>query len=226
MALSRPVLLALVGALLAAATLFAARGARETAADTEASPASTQSATPVTPAAPVTPAPLEKPRALARESARGERTGGEGPKADTPGEDTPKADAPTSDRPGKPADRGDRRDLPARESGPTARLKIPAGVPRPVGRALARKRVVVLFFGQQGADDRATFEAVASVRGQKGVSVFRDDITDLAKYRAVTGGLGVAQAPATVVIGSDRQAQLLEGFLDEGTLRQIVLDAR
>ncbi len=213
MALSRPVLLALVGVLLATATLFAARGARETAADPAPSPVNAQSAVPVTPA------PVGEGRSSSRPDAGTRETG----KAR---EDAPRAEQTAPDGPAKPANKGDRRDLPARESGPTAKLDVPAGVPRPVGRALARKRVVVLFFGQQGADDRATSEAVASVRGQKGVSVFRDDIQRLAKYRAVTSGLNVAQAPATVVIGPDRQAQLLEGFTDEGTLRQLVVDAR
>jgi len=200
MAVSRPLLLVLVGTLLAAATFLAARGARETSAD----PASAvQTAAPTVDK--VTPAPVKDPA---------QKTG-------------PKADQVTPGKPaGKPAGRGDRRDLPVRKKGPTVALKVPKGVPRPVGRALARKRVVVLFFGQRGVDDRITADALKAIRKRKGVSVFSDRIERLAAYRSVTNGLGVAQAPAIVVIGVDREAQLLEGFVDAGTLRQLVVDAR
>jgi len=198
MAVSRPLLLVLVGTLLAASTFLAARGARETSAD----PApSVQAAAPVVEK--VTPAPVKDPKAK-----------------------TAKGSAPEKVTPGKPARTGDRRDLPVRKSGPKVKLKVPSGVPRPVGRALARKRVVVLFFGQRGADDVFTADALKAIRKQKGVSVFRDEIERLAAYRGVTNNLGVAQAPATVVIGADREAQLLEGFVDAGTLRQVVLDAK
>jgi len=101
------------------------------------------------------------------------------------------------------------------------------GVPRPLARALARRRVVVLFLRQhRGADDAATARAVTSIGDRKGVSVFRDGIDRVAKYRGIVSGLGVAQAPAVVIVGPDRRAQLVEGFVDEGTLSQLVVDAR
>jgi hypothetical protein len=85
---------------------------------------------------------------------------------------------------------------------------------------------VVLFFRQPAADDDATAAAVHSVRGIKGVSVFSAPITKLSRYRRVVSNLGVTQAPAVVVVGSDRKAFLLEGFIDAGTLRQQVKDVR
>jgi flagellar motor protein MotB len=100
------------------------------------------------------------------------------------------------------------------------------GLPDPVAKALANKRVVVLFFFQNAADDDATGTGVNSLRGIRGVKIFRDGITNLAKYRAVTAGLGVTQAPAVVVVGRNRKAQLLEGYVDQATLTQIVVDAR
>jgi hypothetical protein len=36
----------------------------------------------------------------------------------------------------------------------------------------------------------------------------------------------VAQAPAVVIVGKKRRARLIEGFVDAGTLRQHVVDAR
>ena len=95
-----------------------------------------------------------------------------------------------------------------------------------VGHALRSRRVVVLFFRQRGADDAATARAVRSLRGLERTSVFRDGIRHLSRYRAVVGGLGVAQAPAVVIVGRQREAQVVEGFVDAGTLKQLVLDAR
>ncbi len=87
-------------------------------------------------------------------------------------------------------------------------------------------RTVVLFFRQPAADDDATAAAVRSVRGIKGVSVFAAPITKLARYERVVSGLGVSQAPAVVIVGKNRKARLLEGFIDAGTLRQQVKDRR
>ncbi|HEX5909802.1 MAG TPA: hypothetical protein VFY44_04865 [Thermoleophilaceae bacterium] len=113
---------------------------------------------------------------------------------------------------------------------PKAAKKEPApavrGVPANVGKALQKRRTVVLFFRQPAADDAATAEAVRSVRGIKGVSVFSAPITKLARYRRVVNDLGVTQAPAVVIVGKDRKARLLEGYIDPVSLRQQVKDGR
>ncbi|MBA2342487.1 MAG: hypothetical protein H0V85_03375, partial [Thermoleophilaceae bacterium] len=44
-------------------------------------------------------------------------------------------------------------------------------------------------------------------------------------YKRIVSGVGIAQAPATVIVGRDRKARVLEGFTDRGTLRQAVRDA-
>jgi hypothetical protein len=101
------------------------------------------------------------------------------------------------------------------------------GAPRPVRRALAARRTVVIFFFKRGsADDSATARAVAGVRGTRGVSVFTAPIGRLSDYQAVVGALGVSQAPAVVIVGKGRRARLTEGFIDGKTLRQDVLDMR
>ena len=100
------------------------------------------------------------------------------------------------------------------------------GVPPKLAKALQARRTVVLFFRQPAADDDATAAAVASVRGVKGVSVFSAPITKLARYRRVISDLGVTQAPAVVIVGKDRKARLLEGYIDPLTLRQQVKDSR
>jgi len=100
------------------------------------------------------------------------------------------------------------------------------GVPPKVAKALQKRRTVVLFFRQPAADDDATAAAVRSVRGTKNVSVFTAPITKLARYRRVVSDLGVTQAPAVVIVGKDRKARLLEGYIDPVSLRQQVKDGR
>jgi len=203
MAVSRPLLLALLGLVLAAATLFAARGASQSAADTASS------AVVLPPAAtPVSPGPGNKAKDPVG-------TGTKDRQRDGSSRREPTGDANPGRGPDKPA-----------RPAPKPEATLPSGVPVDVGRALRDRQVVVLFFGQGGADDVATAEAVASLRGLKRVAVFRDGIQNLGKYARIVSGLGVAQAPAVVIVGTRRRARLIEGFVDSGTLRQQVVDAR
>ncbi len=202
MAVSRPLLLALLGLVLATATLFAARGASQSAAD----PVSNA----VVPAPAPTPvSPAKDPNDPAGPASRTDRSrdGSAKPQA----KDDPK---PAGER-AKPA-----------PNGRNAKAALPTGVPADVGRALRDRKVVVLFFGQGGADDVATADALSSLRGLERVAVFRDGIQNLGKYPGIVSGLGVAQAPAVVIVGTKRRARVIEGFVDSGTLRQQVVDAR
>lgn len=180
--MSRPFVLAVLGALLAVATFASMKSAADSAAadDTAAAPTVVQPA----------------------------------PSAKTPSKSPP---ATTPAAPAKPK-------AAKKKAAPAA----PAikGVPPKVAKALAARRTVVLFFRQPAADDDATAAAVRSLRGAKNVSVFSAPITKLARYRRVVSGLGVSQAPAVVIVGQDRKARLIEGFVDGGTLRQQVKDAR
>jgi hypothetical protein len=110
---------------------------------------------------------------------------------------------------------------------PPKKAAVPTGVPANVTRALEAKRTVVLFFYQRGsADDDAAAAAVNSVRGHANVKVFSAPITRLADFRGVTGGAGVSQAPAIVILGRRGSARLIEGYIDSETLAQEVADAR
>jgi hypothetical protein len=101
------------------------------------------------------------------------------------------------------------------------------GMPLAVARALRTGRTVVLYFsGSPSVDDRAAARAVAGLRGQRGVTVFADRIGRLGRYRAVVGELGIAQAPAVVIVGRGRSARVVEGYIDPTTLAQDVADAR
>ena len=209
MALSRPVLLALLGALMAGALFFATMGARQTADEPAPTPE---------PAAkqPPKPAKAKKqnaqaaPTAAPKKVVRKRRTAASGAAA---------AKARAVEAVAQEPKAGSKADAKA--------AAVPsAGVPDRVTRALARNRTVVLFFYQRGsADDDATAKAVDSLRGTRRVDVFSAPISRLAEFRGVTGDAGVSQAPAVVILHGDR-ARLIEGFVDDATLAQEVADAR
>jgi hypothetical protein len=103
------------------------------------------------------------------------------------------------------------------------------GLPAPVASALERREVVVLFFSDPAAaDDQATRAAVRALRRDtagRRVAIFQDSAANLADYRRVVSAVGVSQIPVVVVIDRQRRALVLEGFHDEGSLRQAVEDA-
>jgi hypothetical protein len=101
------------------------------------------------------------------------------------------------------------------------------GVPPAVQRALrARERVVLFFYRPGSADDRATGRSVEALRGRRDVAVFTDPIGRLGRYRGLIGELGVSQAPAVVIVGRDRAARVVEGYVDPPSLAQDLADAR
>lgn len=100
-------------------------------------------------------------------------------------------------------------------------------VPGAVASALADGRVVVLMFAQSsGADDKATRARVERLEGDsRDLEVFTDNVSNLADYAAVVGGLGIDQAPATVIVSPDGDARVVQGFVDRRSLRQYAADA-
>jgi len=203
MAVSRPFVLALLGAVLAVATFASMRSAGDRAQAEQSAAAPT-----------LTPKP------------------GRSSVNDAPAlRKAPPANAPRSKAPpSKPAPPNAEPEGPAAKPTPTPGARKPsaatAGVPSKVARALESEKTVVLFFRQPGADDDATESAVRSLRGKKRVAVFSDGIAHLARYRLVVTGLGITQAPSVVIVGKSRKAVLIEGFVDKGSLTQQVLDAR
>jgi hypothetical protein len=193
MAVSRPVLLALLGAVLLAATFMATR-------NTATDDAGTNVTAPAKPAK--TDAAANKPSTTKSQ----------------PDEKPARDKAPARER-----ERAEK--APARKPA-LPRTGSANGVPLAVSEALADREVVVLLFSQRGADDAATRAAVRSLRGEKGVAVFTEDLKHLASYRRIVEGLGVSQAPSVVIVGHDLRARLVEGFVDEGSLRQHVRDVR
>jgi hypothetical protein len=98
----------------------------------------------------------------------------------------------------------------------------------PAARALADDKVVVLFISRGGAaDDTATRAAVESLDEAFGgrVAVFTDGIQNLPAYQPLLAGVGVSQVPSVVIVRPERRARLIEGYVDEASLRQHVTDA-
>lgn len=192
----RPLLIALVACVLAAAAFYATRGGASP-------PPSTPSATDQAP----------KPSGSSKQNVTALKpTDKTAPK--TPSKPAAKSAQPKDER------------TPAK-SKPKARPKArPVSVEARVSRALGHKVVVVFFRQKVGADDSAVAAAVRSVSGTRGVAVFRDGIVHLRRYPRLINGLGISQAPAVVVIGKDRQAHVVEGYVDSGSLRQQIADAR
>lgn len=135
--------------------------------------------------------------------------------------------------PAKPVKHAAVKHTAAKKSAPV-KVNVPAGqeagasvgLPMSVARAFAKKQVVVLYFGGAGTDDVLTGDSVRALKASAGhgVAVFMDKLSNLADYRRVVEGLDVSQAPSIVIVDRDKKAQVLEGFIDAGSLRQDVAD--
>src|SRR3954447_18685188 len=197
MAVPRPILLlSVLGAALLAATFYTLQGARERAHNDQISKA-VQPAQPQ----PVRKAPLKSGHtAVAKLHAH---------------ETTPLRHKAAPARSAKP------HPGQAHKKDPGAALGMPTSVAGAIG---AHKTVVVLFYRRGSADDDATAHAVRSVKSKR-VSVFLASPKQLGSYRRLVGGLDLSSLPATVIVGKDRSAQVLEGFMDARTLAQEVADS-
>jgi hypothetical protein len=103
----------------------------------------------------------------------------------------------------------------------------PQGLPGSLRRALAARRTVVVFFTQSNsADDEAVGRSVGALRRGGRVSVFRANLSDVSRYRQVIAEDSVTRSPSIVIIGPDRRARVIEGYVDARSLAQEVADAR
>lgn len=92
---------------------------------------------------------------------------------------------------------------------------------------LTKGKTVVLLFHGDGADDQAARTAVHQVAlDDKRVVTAYSDISRVGLYQAITSGVTVQTAPTVLVIGTDRKAVSLTGYVDAGVIAQAVGDAR
>ena len=103
---------------------------------------------------------------------------------------------------------------------------VPAQVQR-AADALAKDQVVVFFFSDPGAaDDTGTRVSMREIEGMNGVAVFKAGLDDIGAYRPMLAQLEISQVPATAIVRPGKRAVLIQGYVDAGTLRQNVADAR
>jgi hypothetical protein len=142
----------------------------------------------------------------------------------------PATEAPAADKPAqRPESRQAGAPKPAEPVAPR-KPKLADDVPpqvRKAAAALGRDQVVVFFFSKPGAaDDTGARVAVRSIEGMKGVALFKAGIEEVGAYRPMLAQLEISQVPATAIVRPGKKAVLLQGFIDAGTLRQNVADAR
>jgi hypothetical protein len=93
---------------------------------------------------------------------------------------------------------------------------------------LAKGKTLVILFEGKGADDQAARRAVhrtAKADPKHVVSAYIP-ITDVGKYEAITSDVQILAAPSILIVGTDRKATLLTGYVDVQSVRQAVGDAR
>jgi hypothetical protein len=104
--------------------------------------------------------------------------------------------------------------------------------PAPVTRAWESGATVVLLFVRDGGiDDRLVRETTEALSGFPGAAPFVVPAARIARYSAVTGGVGVERVPALVVVspkqesGSVPTASVSYGFQSPQSVVQAVIDA-
>jgi outer membrane biosynthesis protein TonB len=233
MPLPRPLLLALLGAVLAAGAFIATRNS----SDTVDPPPESSSVEPA-PGADTPPpgnttlkaeangpqkAEAKKAEPNNPQSQKAEPTKAE-PKNSERGNAEPKSKPETQNSSQPDQAKKPKPDQRQREKA-KAKPRSPGTSPAAVRRAVAQGRVVILFFRQRGADDDAVAGALSAVRGSRGVAVFTLPVGKAPKYAEV-GGANVVQAPTLVLLHRKQDPRMFEGYIDAATLRQAVTDAR
>jgi hypothetical protein len=117
----------------------------------------------------------------------------------------------------------------------TSAVSAPIGkkLPHAVDAAYASGRtVVVLVYRDGGIDDKLVRQSAAGLEGTADVAFFAVPVKKVASYSAITGPIGVDQAPALVVVrkrglnkGGPAPATVDYGFRDPSEVEQAVKDA-
>jgi hypothetical protein len=113
---------------------------------------------------------------------------------------------------------------PAAAAAPAQGLK---GLPKPVRRAIRQDKVLVLlFWNEKSADDRAVHRSLAKVRTHDGrVFVRSAPLKQISRYGRIARGVSVEQSPTIVIADRDLKAETLVGYVDATTINQAVVDA-
>jgi hypothetical protein len=122
---------------------------------------------------------------------------------------------------------------PGLETAPAASAPLPpVPTPAPVVRAWDSGATVALLFVRDGGiDDRIVRDTAAGLSSFPGVTPFTIEAADIARYAAITGGVGVDRLPALVVLAPKRASDgvptgsILYGYQTPANLRQAIIDA-
>jgi hypothetical protein len=105
--------------------------------------------------------------------------------------------------------------------------QVLAELPKDVRGAVAKHKVLVLlFYNNRSADDRAVRRELSKVNRYGGqVVVAAHWIKSVARYQAITRGVDVEQSPTIVVADRNLKAESLVGYVEHKTIDQAVVDA-
>ncbi len=115
---------------------------------------------------------------------------------------------------------------PATATSPVTKETL-ARLPKDIRGAVAKHKVLVLlFYNNRSADDRAVRRALSHVNTYGGqVFVAPHWIKTVARYQAIARGVDVEQSPTIVVADRNLKAETLVGYVDRDTIDQAVVDA-
>jgi hypothetical protein len=101
------------------------------------------------------------------------------------------------------------------------------GLPKPVRTAIRQDKVLVLlFWNEKSADDRAVRESLRKVDRWDGrVFVQAAPLKHISRYGRIARGVNVEQSPTVVIADRDLRADTLVGYADRQTIDQAVTDA-
>nr|MDQ4041949.1 hypothetical protein [Actinomycetota bacterium] len=100
--------------------------------------------------------------------------------------------------------------------------------PHKVRQALLRRHaVVLLFYSDAGADDRAVHSEVAAVSRRGGrVNAWSVPVSGLSRFKNVLAGVQILQTPAVLILSPrGRPPVLLNGYTDVAEIDQITAAA-
>jgi hypothetical protein len=106
-----------------------------------------------------------------------------------------------------------------------------SGLPMPVLRAIADRKVLVLLFtNAKAADDAAVSHQLDRlVTNHPGIAkrvyVHEAPIAKIARYQQITRGVNVQQSPTLVVVDRKLRADALVGYVDHLSIDQAIRDA-
>lgn len=190
--LSRPVVIALVGAILFGGFVLLRGGDEELPPPTPATAASATGTTGAT----------ETPGATAATGS----TGASGASGETSG----KKESAAAER---------RRIARERRAKLVADAKA-AGMPTPVYSAIQDDKIVMIFFWEPNAkDDERVNDSIKNLQKYRGSSlvVFREEIANKSKYDGIAQAAELTQTPGIVILYKD-EADTAQGYIDSAAL--------